>query len=82
VRLGERPTRLAQEHDDALGRLRPETRADLLQIESIEKLHHVVKAAGVVHAEIVQLHGVRRPQPRSDLRFTLETPHQLVARCA
>ena len=47
-----------------------------------EKLHDVVEAAAVVHAEIVQLHGVRRPQPGSHLRFALETPYELLARCA
>ena len=54
----------------------------LVQVESLEQLHDVVEAAAVVHAEIVQLHGVRRAQPGSHLRFALEAPHELLARCA
>ena len=79
MRLSERPARLAQEHDDTLGGLRAEPGDDAVQIESVEKLHDVVEAAAVIHAEVVQLHGVRRPQTRSHVRFTLETPDELLS---
>ena len=54
----------------------------LLQVEPVEQLHDVVEAAGVVHAEVVELHGVRRAQAGGDLRFALETPHELLVRRA
>ena len=66
---------------DPLGRLRAEARDDAVQVESVEQLHDVVEAAAVVHAEVVQLHRVRRPQTGSHLRFALETPHELLS-CA
>ena len=78
VRFSERPARLAQEHDDPLGGLRSEPGDDLLQVETLEQLHDVVEAAAVVHAEIVELHGVRRAQAGRHLRFALEAPHQLL----
>src|SRR5687768_11519560 len=80
VSLGERPARLTQEHDYALGWLGTETSDDVVQIESIQELHHVVEATGLVDAEIVELHGMRRPQSRGHLCFALEPSNQLLAR--
>ena len=82
VRFGERPARLAQQHDHALGRLRPEARDDALEIEPVEQLHHVIEAAAVVDAEVVELHGVRRPQAGGHLRLALEAADELLARRA
>ena len=82
VRFGERSARLAQEHDHALGRLRPEAVHDVLQIETLQQLHDVVEAAAVVDAEVVELHRMRRAQTGGDLRFALEAAHQLFARRA
>ena len=80
MRFGERPARLAQEHRDPLGGLRSEPGDDLVQVETLEQLHDVVEAAAVVHAEIVELHGVRRAQAGGHLRFALEAPHELFLR--
>ena len=82
VRLGKRPARLAEEHDHPLRRLRSEAVDDVLQVEPLQQLHDVVEGAGVVDAEVVELHGMRRPQPRRHLRFALETADQLFARGA
>ena len=82
MRLGKRTARLAEEHDHAFRRLRSEAAHDVLQVETLQQLHDVVEGAGVVDAEVVELHGMRRPQPGRDLRFALETADQLFPRGA
>jgi hypothetical protein len=60
VRLGERATYLAQEHGDALGRLRSETLHHAVQVQTLQQFHDVIEVSGVVHPEIVKLHRMRR----------------------
>ena len=78
VRLGERTARLAQEHDDPLGGLRSEALHHAVQVQAFEQLHDVVEVAAVGHAEIVELHRMRRAQAGGDLRLALESPHELL----
>jgi hypothetical protein len=57
---------------------RSESRDEGLEIEAFEQLHDVVEGAVLGRAEVVDVHGVRRPQRGRCLRLALETPHELV----
>ena len=77
-----RETRLLQQEDDALRRQRSVTLDHPLQIHAAQPLHHVVEASGVGHAEVEQLHGVRRLELRGRLRLAREAlPQRLRIFC-
>jgi hypothetical protein len=82
VRLGERPARLPEEGRHALRGLGTEARDDLIEVETVEQLHDVVEAAAVVHAEVVELDGVRRAEPGRDLCLPLKPSYELLVRRA
>ena len=79
MRLGERTTRLTQEHDDALGWLRSEAFHHAVQVQTFKQLHDVIEVSAVGDSEIVKLHRMRRAQTGGYLRLALESPHELFA---
>src|SRR6185436_4321644 len=64
------------------GGLRSEAVHDALEVETLQQLHHVVEAAALIHAEVVELHGMRRAQTRRHLCLALESTDELLARRA
>src|SRR5262249_33078220 len=76
MRVVERGADLLQEVDGALGRNRPETLDQGLEVHSVEELHDVVQRAIVGDAKIVELHGVRRLERGGRPRLALEAAQQ------
>ena len=76
VRFRQRETRLLQQVDRPFRRERAVTLHHPLQIHPAQPFHHVIEASRLGHAEIVQLHGVRRLQFGRGVRFPLEALSQ------
>ena len=57
----------------------PKLRDERLQVEAFEQLHDVVEGPVLRRAEVVDVHGVRRPQRRRRLRLALEPADELPA---
>src|SRR6185436_6377855 len=65
--LREGMTHLTQHVDGSLRRDRSRATHELVDVESVEQLHHVVERAVGGDAEIEELHCVRRSEPCRDL---------------
>ena len=72
VRLLERSADLPQNRNDARGRLGPERVDERLQADAVEQLHHVIQAAFLRRAEVVQINSIRRLQPCNGVGFALK----------
>ena len=69
-----------EEVDRALGRHRAEALDQRVEVHAVEQLHHVVERAVVGHAEVVELHRVRRLEPGGRARLALEPAEQELGR--
>ena len=79
MRLRQRKARLLQQEYGPLRRQRTVTFDQPLQVHAAQPLHHVVEAPRLGHAEVEQLHRVRRLQLRGRLRLAREALTQGVA---
>src|SRR5437899_1560685 len=64
--------------DGPLGRDGSGAANELVRVESIEQLHHVIEHTIVGHAEVEEIDGMRRAEAGDDLRFALEAPPRAV----
>ena len=72
VRLLERGAHLTQNVHDSRGRHRTVLANQRVEVQSVEQFHDEVERLVVGHAEIVELHRVRRPQVGRRLRLAPE----------
>ena len=76
--FGQRMAHLSKDVDGAFGRDRAEALDQLVRINSVEQLHHVIERAVLGDAEVEQRHRVGRSELGDDLRFPLESSSHVI----